>query len=397
MNELRGKTILLGVSGGIACYKVVQVARDLTKLGVEVHVAMTSAAQQFVGALTFEALTRHKVLTDVMELDERSEIVHVKLGQAIDLSLVAPATCDIIARLAYGLASDPITVTMLASPAPALIVPAMDHHMWANAATQANVQTLRQRGMHILEPVQGPLASGAVGWGRMQEAEAIVNAVRTLLAPGLLAGKHIVVTAGGTQEPIDPVRYVGNRSSGKMGIALAEAAAALGARVTLLYAAIGVPVPGGIEARHTPTAQEMASAVREAAGQADALIMAAAVADYRPAKIAPQKIKKSAALRVDFEPTTDILASIADLPLVKVGFAAETERLVDSARDKLARKRLDLIVGNDVTAAGSGFGADTNQVVLVDRNGAVEELPLLSKREVAAHIMSRVQELLQGR
>jgi phosphopantothenoylcysteine decarboxylase / phosphopantothenate---cysteine ligase len=385
------------VAGGIACYKVVQVARDLAKLGAEVHVAMTHAAQQFVGALTFEALTRHKVLTEVMELDERSDIVHVELGKSIDLAVVAPATANIIARLAYGLADDPITVTMLASPAPALIVPAMDHHMWANAATQANLQTLRQRGMRVLEPEHGPLASGAVGWGRMQEPEAIVAAVRSMLLPGPLAGKRVVVTAGGTQEPIDPVRYIGNRSSGKMGIALAAEAARRGATVTLLHAAIGVPLPEGVEARHTPTAQDMAAAVQELAGQADALIMAAAVADYQAASVAPQKIKKGAALRVDLEPTVDILASIADLPLVKVGFAAETERLVDSAREKLARKRLDLIAGNDVSAEGSGFGADTNQVVLIGRDGLVEQLPLLSKREVAARILDRVHKLLQGR
>ena len=385
------------MAGGIACYKVVQVARDLTKLGAEVHVAMTHAAQQFVGALTFEALTRHKVLTEVMELDERSEIVHVELGKSVDLAIVAPATANIIARLAYGLADDPITVTMLASPAPALIVPAMDHHMWANDATQANLQTLRARGMRVLDPERGALASGAVGWGRMQEPAAIVAAVQAMLRPGPLAGKRVLVTAGGTQEPIDPVRYIGNRSSGKMGIALAAEAALRGAKVTLLHAAISVPLPDGVEVRHTPTAQDMAAAVHELAGQSDALIMAAAVADYRASSVAPQKIKKGAALRVDLEPTPDILASIANLPLVKVGFAAETEHLVESARDKLARKRLDLIAGNDVSAEGSGFGADTNQVVLIGRDGHVEQLPLLSKREVAAQILDRVQGLLEGR
>jgi len=394
---LRGKKILLGVSGGIACYKVVQVARDLTKLGADVHVAMTNSAQQFVGPLTFETLTRHKVLTDVMELDERSEIVHVELGKTIDLAVVAPATCNIIARLAHGLADDPITVTMLASPAPALIVPAMDHHMWADPATQANLATLRQRGMRILEPVLGELASGAVGWGRMQEPKVIIQTVRQMLEPGPLTGKRIIVTAGGTQEPIDPVRYLGNHSSGKMGLALAEEAVRRGAQVTLLHGAISVPVPERVEAQSTPSAHDMAEAVRSLAPHADVLIMAAAVADYRAASVAPHKIKKGSALRVDLEPTVDILASIKDLPLIKVGFAAETQGLLESARDKLQRKRLDLIVGNDVSAEGSAFGSDTNQVVLIGRDGAAEELPLLSKREVAARILDRVETLLGGR
>ncbi|HLG74234.1 MAG TPA: bifunctional phosphopantothenoylcysteine decarboxylase/phosphopantothenate--cysteine ligase CoaBC [Chloroflexota bacterium] len=392
--SLRGKRILLGVSGGIACYKVVQVARDVTKAGAEVHVAMTRAAQQFVGAITFEALTRHKVLTDVMELDEGSDIVHVELGKSVDLVVVAPATCDIIARIAHGLADDPITVTMLASPAPVLIVPAMDHHMWSNAATQANLATLRQRGMRVLDPLHGPLASGAIGWGRMQEPEAILAAVSEMLAGGPLSGKRIIVTAGGTQEPIDPVRYIGNRSSGKMGLAVAEEAARRGASVTVLYGAISVPLPDGIEARHTPTAADMASAVQELARSADALVMAAAVADYKAASVAPQKIKKGSALTLALEPTIDILSSIADLPLVKVGFAAETQGLLSAAREKLARKKLDLIVGNDVSAEGSGFGTDTNQVVLLDRDGKLEELPLLAKREVAGRILDRLQALL---
>jgi phosphopantothenoylcysteine decarboxylase/phosphopantothenate--cysteine ligase len=392
--SLAGKKILLGVSGGIACYKVIQVARDLTKLGAEVHVAMTHAAQEFVGPLTFETLTRHKVLTDLMELDERSEITHVELGKAVDLIVVAPATANIIGRIAYGLAEDPITVTMLASPAPVLIVPAMDHHMWGSRATQENLETLRRRGMRILPPLHGPLASGATGWGRMQEPESIVEAIRRQFEPGPLAGKHIVVTAGGTQEPIDPVRYIGNRSSGKMGIALAEAAAERGAKVSLVYGAIGVPLPAGPEAIHAPTAELMARAVRKLAAKADALIMAAAVADYKAAAVAPHKIKKGAALRIDLEPTVDILGSIAKLSLVKVGFAAETGHVLESARDKLRRKNLDLIVGNDVTAEGSGFGSDTNQVVLVDKDGSVEQLPLLPKHEVAERILDRVQTLL---
>jgi phosphopantothenoylcysteine decarboxylase / phosphopantothenate---cysteine ligase len=396
VSTLTGKRILLGVSGGIACYKIIQVARDLTKMGAEVHVAMTHSAQEFVGALTFQTLTRNKVLTEVMELDEGSDIVHVELGKAVDLIVIAPATANIIGRVAYGLAEDPITVTMLASPAPVLIVPAMDHHMWANQATQQNLETLRRRGMRVLPPLHGALASGAIGWGRMQEPDAIVQAIRECFEPGPLAGKRVVVTAGGTQEPIDPVRYIGNHSSGKMGIAVAEEAARRGAEVTLLYGAISVPLPAGVRACHTPTAADMATAVRSEVASADALIMAAAVADYQASRVSPQKIKKGAALRVELEPTVDILASIADLPLVKVGFAAETENLLANARDKLARKRLDLMVANDVTSEGSGFGTDTNQVALIGRDGAVEALPLLSKREVAGRILDRGQALLNS-
>ncbi|HLY66476.1 MAG TPA: bifunctional phosphopantothenoylcysteine decarboxylase/phosphopantothenate--cysteine ligase CoaBC [Chloroflexota bacterium] len=393
---LAGKRILLGIAGGIACYKVVQVARDLTRLGAGVHVAMTHSAQRFVGTLTFETLTRNKVMTDVMELDEHGDIVHVELGKSVDLIVVAPATANIIARLAYGLGEDPVTVTMLASPAPVLLVPAMDHHMWENAATQANLETLRHRGIRVLPPLHGQLASGAIGWGRMQEPDRIVAEVCRQFEPGPLAGKRIIVTAGGTQEPIDPVRYIGNRSSGKMGFALAEEAARRGAQVTLLHGAVSVPLPSGVEARYTPTAEAMADAVQKLARTADALIMAAAVADYRAASVAPQKIKKGEALQLQLESTTDILASITSLPLVKVGFAAETQSLVQAAKEKLARKGLDLIVGNDVTSEGSGFGSDTNQVVLIGRDGAIEQLPLLPKAQVAERILDRVQLLLTG-
>jgi len=251
--------------------------------------------------------------------------------------------------------------------------------------------------MRILEPLHGQLASGAVGWGRMQEPEAIVAAVREMLEPGPLAGRHILVTAGGTQEPIDPVRYIGNHSSGKMGLAVAEEAARRGAQVKVLHGAISVAIPSGIEAVHTPTAEDMARAVYKHAKKADALIMAAAVADYRAPSVAPHKIKKGQTLQVDLDPTVDILDPIKDLPLIKVGFAADTQGLVEAARVKLARQRLDLIVGNDVTSEGSGFGTDTNQVVLVGRDGSAEELPLLSKREVAARILDRVQALLSSR
>ncbi|MBV9120472.1 MAG: bifunctional phosphopantothenoylcysteine decarboxylase/phosphopantothenate--cysteine ligase CoaBC [Chloroflexi bacterium] len=393
---LAGKRILLGVSGGIACYKAVLILRELTRLGADVTVAMTAGAKHFVGELTFEALSGHRVIGDVLELDEHSQIAHVETGRLVDLIVVAPATCNTIAKLAHGLGDDAVAVTILASPAPLLVVPAMDHHMWQSAATQENLAILRRRGVRVLDPVEGRLASGATGWGRMQEPEAVVAAVLAMLEPGPLAGKRLLVTAGGTQEPIDPVRYVGNRSSGKMGVAIAAEAAARGAQVTLLHAAMSVDLPPNVQAMSTPTAADMAAAVNDLAGRHDAIVMAAAVADYRPLAPADQKIKKGQPLQVQLEPTEDILAAIADLPLIKVGFAAETQALIENARDKLRRKRLDLIVANDVSAEGSGFGSDTNQVVLIARDGSVEELPLLSKQVVAQRILDRLQGLLES-
>ena len=403
MSELSGKRVLLGVCGGIAAYKAIELARRLTQAGARVDVAMTRSATQFIGPLTFEALTRRPVLTDALALDERSEIAHVELGRAADLVLVAPATANMIGRLAHGLAEDPISVTVLATPAPVLLVPAMDHHMWLSLAVQANLDLLRGRGVHVLPPLHGRLASGALGWGRLPEPEAIVAEVQAVLAgraggePGPLAGKRVLVTAGGTQEPIDPVRYMGNRSSGKMGIAIAEEALRRGALVTLVHAAVSVPLPGGVELVAAPTAALLAAAVQEHAPRAQLIVMAAAVADFRPRQIADRKIKKDgAALTLDLEPTADILASIAHLPLIKVGFAAETNDLLANAQDKLRRKQLDLIAANDVLEEGSGFGTDTNRVLLLGRDGPVEELPLLAKRDVAARILDRVQRLLSG-
>jgi phosphopantothenoylcysteine decarboxylase/phosphopantothenate--cysteine ligase len=358
---------------------------------------MTPAAQNFVGALTFEALSHHKVLTDVMELDEQSQIVHVELGRAVDLIAIAPATCDLIARLTHGLADDPISITVLSSPAPLLVVPAMDHHMWLAAATQENLATLRRRGVRVLDPLQGPLASGAIGWGRMQEPEAIVAAIEASFVPGPLAGKRVLVTAGGTQEPIDPVRYVGNRSSGKMGMAVAEEAAARGAQVTVVYGSISVPIPAGVTAVSTPTAAEMAAAVVRLAAESDAIVMAAAVADYRPKRVADQKIKRTdGGLTLELEKTETILGAIADLPLVRIGFSAETQNLNENARGKLERHKLDMIVANDVTKEGSGFGTDTNQVTFIDQEGP-HDLPLMTKRDVAGHILDRMQGLLAER
>ncbi|MBV8087733.1 MAG: bifunctional phosphopantothenoylcysteine decarboxylase/phosphopantothenate--cysteine ligase CoaBC, partial [Chloroflexi bacterium] len=274
---------------------------------------------------------------------------------------------------------------------------AMDHHMWLNAATQENLAILRRRGARILEPVEGALASGATGFGRMQEPEAIVAGIQACFKPGPLAGKRVLVTAGGTQEPIDPVRYVGNRSSGKMGLAVAEEAAARGADVTVVYGAISVPLPAAVKAIHTATAAQMASAVTDLAPGMDAIVMAAAVADYRPAHAAEHKIKRTQdSLTLELEPTETILGAITDLPLVKIGFAAETQNLVENARGKLERSKLDLIVANDVTAEGSGFGTDTNQVVLIDQERD-EQLPLISKREVAGRILDRVQGFLASR
>ncbi len=282
MSALQGKRIFLGVCGGISAYKIIEVARQMTRRGATVDVAMTHSATQFVGPLTFETLTRRKVLVDTLALDERSEIAHVEIGKSVDLIVVAPATCNMLARLAHGLAEDPISVTILASPAPVLVVPAMDHHMWENQATQANLHTLKQRGVRVLPPVQGELASGAIGWGRLPEPAAILEAIEAQFEPGALAGRRIIVTAGGTQEPIDPVRFIGNRSSGKMGLAIAAEAQRRGAQVTLIHGAMSVSPVAGIESIYTPTAAEMAAAVQKHAKQADAIVMAAAVADFRP-------------------------------------------------------------------------------------------------------------------
>ena len=393
---LQGKLVVLGVTGSIACYKAADAASKLTQAGALVDVILTDAAQKFIAPLTFRSLTGRRVFTDMFDVDSPLAEEHVALARAADAMLIAPASATTIARLAHGLADDMVSLTALATLAPLLVAPAMDAQMWEHAATRANIATLRERGVTVVGPAEGRLASGHSGAGRLVETETLLGAVRQALGArgGDLAGRRIVVSAGGTQEPLDPVRYLGNRSSGKMGFAIAEAARDRGAVVTLVTGPVALATPYGIERIDTATTAEMAEALRCATKGCDALIMAAAPADFRPAAASAQKIKRTAdALSVELVPNEDIIASLGG-GFVKVGFAAETQGLVEQARVKIAKKGLDLIVANDVTAAGAGFATDTNVVTIIDAAGTVEELPVLSKYQVAWRILDRVAALL---
>jgi phosphopantothenoylcysteine decarboxylase/phosphopantothenate--cysteine ligase len=398
-DSLRDRQVVLGVTGSIAAFKAVALASDLVKAGALVDVVMTRAATEFVTPLSFRAITHRPVVTDLWAPDAELEIGHVTLGRRAELVAVVPATADAIARLAHGLAADALGTTVLASQAPLLIAPAMEPHMWANAATQANVATLEARGARFVGPGEGRMASGHVGRGRMAEPDEIRAEIERLLARGRdLAGRRVVVTAGGTQEPIDPVRYIGNRSTGKMGFALAEAARDRGAAVTLIVGATTAPLPPGVEVVRVGTTLELQAAVRRAIQSAQALIMAAAPADFRVEVQSDRKIKRGAgSLALTLVPNPDILASIADWTGFKVGFAAETDDLIAHAREKLARKKVDVIVANDVTREGSGFGSDTNEVTFLFEDGRVEPRPIAPKREVAEAILDLVVAGLAAR
>lgn len=400
---LHGKQILLGVTGGIAAYKAATVASRLTQAGAIVDVLMTEAAQRFITPLTFSALTGRPVMTNLWSLGDGSQIRHVTLGREADLFLVAPATANTIARLALGLADDPLTTTALASRAPLLLAPAMETGMWEHPATQAHVRTLVERGAFVVGPMPGRLASGAEGLGRMAEPPQIIEMVRKVLGRnGPLAGAHVVITAGATQEPLDPVRFLTNRSTGKMGVALARSARDFGARVTLIHSPLQVPLPFGVDCVAVRSAVEMREATFDLLPDTDVLIGAAAVADYRPASSAEHKIKKEGPLSIQLVRNPDILGEVGQQrersgrPRIAVGFAAETEDLLNNARAKLKAKNLDLILVNDVSAPHSGFGVDTNQVTLLDRWGDVLPWPLLRKEEVADRLMVWVARKLQG-
>ena len=396
---LRGKRILLGVGGSIAAYKAAELASRLTQAGARVDAILTAAASRFVTPLTFQSLTGRPAPADLWSED--AHVLHVGLADGADLLLIAPATADILAKLAHGLADDLLTVTALAARCPLLIAPAMDAGMFEHPAVQANLTALLARGATVIGPAGGRMASGLTGRGRMLEPEEILGHVRRAAGrSGPLAGRHVVVTAGGTEEPIDPVRSLSNRSSGKQGFAVAQAALDRGADVTLVAAPCSLSTPVGASRIDVSTAHEMAQAVLEASAGADALVMAAAVADFRPARPADHKLKKDAGLPVlELERTTDILRAVAEVrartgrPACVVGFAAETGDLLANARKKLQEKRLSLVVANDISKADAGFGADLNRVTLIDSAGA-EELPLLSKAEVAERILDRVQALL---
>ena len=380
---LTDKIVVLGITGSIAAYKAAELASKLTHVGVRVDVVMTDAAQKFISPLTLRSLTHRPVVSDMWEPSEEYRIKHVSLAQAADVLVIAPATADIIAKLSYGMADDLLSTTVLATRAPVIVAPAMNVNMYENPVTQENLSRLKERGFTIVEPGYGHLACDTVGKGRLAATEEIIGAIKMVLGrEGDMVGKKVVVTAGGTLEPIDPVRFIGNRSSGKMGYALAEAARDRGAAVTLISAA-SLPEPIGVEVVYVESAAQMLEAVQKAVKGAEALVMAAAVADFRPKVMAKSKIKKAAlSLNLELERTPDILAEV-DGNFIRVGFAAESENLLANARKKMADKVLDLIVANDVTAKGSGFGSDTNKVTLISRDGNEEDLPLMTKREVA--------------
>ncbi|MCJ7769238.1 MAG: bifunctional phosphopantothenoylcysteine decarboxylase/phosphopantothenate--cysteine ligase CoaBC, partial [Dehalococcoidales bacterium] len=374
---IKGKTIVLGVTGSIAAYKAADIASKLTQAGVKVEVVMTEPATRFISPLTLRSITGRPVVTSMWEMSSEFSIRHVALAEAADAVVIAPATASIIAHLAAGMADDMLTCTVLATKAPVILAPAMNDNMLNNLVTQENIGKLKTRGLIFIEPGYGRLASGKVGKGRLAEIDKIMGTIRQVLGRGGdLAGKKIVITAGGTREPIDPVRYIGNRSSGKMGYALASAARDRGAEVTLVTTTTCLPETAGMQVIDAATAAEMQKAVTGAVKNADALIMAAAVADYQPKNIAEKKIKKDkAGLIIEMVKTPDILAEVKG-NFIKVGFAAESEDLIANAKKKLKEKDLDLIVANDITAKDSGFSADTNKVTIIDKSGKLEDLPL---------------------
>lgn len=420
--RLSGRLIGLGVTGSIAAYKAVELLRLLRLEGADVAVMLTPSATRFVGPLSFAALSRHPVETDVLDLLPDGRIGHIVLADSADAIVVAPATAHWLAAMASGLAGDVVTATVLASAAPVVVAPAMDGEMWTHPATQSNVARLRDGfGYRIVEPDTGPLASGQSGVGRLAELSAIVDAVVAAVAgspirapdasarpplreparEGDLEGRHVVVTAGGTRESIDPVRYIGNRSTGRMGVAVARAALDRGAGVTLIAANLEVEAPPEATVVRVESAAELRESLL-ALPSYDALVMAAAVADFRPAERADRKLERGAGLTLELEPTPDILADLAATTRdatprpVLVGFAAETGSL-ERAADKLRRKGVDLLVANDVSEADSGFGTDTNRVAILDADGGRDDLPLLSKREVADRLLDRVARSLDAR
>ncbi len=392
---LENKTIVLGVTGGIAVYKAADLASKLTQAGARVRVIMTANSRQFVTPLTFEAITTNPVITDMFQTNAEHRINHISLAEKADAILIAPATANIIAKLAAGIADDMLTTTVLATRVPVIIAPAMHTGMWENTITQDNLSKLRERGFYIISPGIGRLASGGYGPGRLPDAEILLGHLQKALGQnGDLSGQRIVVTAGGTQEPIDPVRLITNRSSGKMGYALAEAARNRGAAVTLITAPTALSKPAGIAIVEVETALQMQTAVNQAVRQADVLIMAAAVADYQMASVSAQKIKKiSHKLTLDLVRTPDILAGVEG-DIIKIGFAAESHELLANARRKLSKKNLDLIVANDITGSGTGFGTDDNKVTLIERGGRTIDIPVMSKHAVADRILDKAVEII---
>lgn len=398
---LKGKSIVLGVTGGIAAYKAAALASKLTQAGAAVRVIMTQSAVKFISPLTFQAITRHRVYTDTFDEQDPAVISHIDVADHADAIVIAPATANFMAKMAVGLGDDMLTTTLLAARAPVLAAPAMNVHMYANPVVQSNMETLRSRGVHFIEPGEGYLACGYTGKGRMAEPEEIVERLEAILSRQLdLKGLHVLVTAGSTVERIDPVRFLTNDSSGKMGFALAEAARDRGASVTVVAGRTETAPPQGVELVRIESAQEMYEAVLARYEGADLVIKAAAVADYRPVKREMQKIKKTGeTLSLELERTPDILKELGQRKRqqVLVGFAAETNDMETYARKKAAEKQCDFIVANDVSQPGVGFGYDTNAVSIYSAEGLIEEIPLQSKRAVAERILSLAYETWKSR
>ncbi|HVJ50534.1 bifunctional phosphopantothenoylcysteine decarboxylase/phosphopantothenate--cysteine ligase CoaBC [Desulfitobacterium sp.] len=395
---LRGKKILVGVSGGIAAYKSAEVVSRLRKLGAEVHVAMTKGATEFIAPLTLRTLSMNPVHVEMFEEPKRWNVEHIALAEHVDAVLVAPATANLLAKMAVGIADDFLSTVLLATRAPIFVAPAMNHAMFHHSATQQNLETLRTRSVRVIGPDTGFQACGTDGDGRMSEPVEIVKIlVDFLTSSKLLEGKKALVTAGGTQEPLDPVRYLGNRSSGRMGYAIAQALQEAGAETILVSAPTDLPVPHEVKRISVMTAQEMHDAVLEQFPKMDVVIKAAAVADYRPKENASQKIKKQGtSLWVELVPNPDILAELGKIKSTQilVGFAAETENLIANAQDKMRRKNVDMLVANDVTRPGSGFGSFTNSVSFLFPDGRRIDLPQMNKLEVARHLRDEIAGLL---
>jgi phosphopantothenoylcysteine decarboxylase / phosphopantothenate---cysteine ligase len=397
---LKDRRIVLGVTGGIAAYKAAELVRELVRRGAEVRVVMTDHAKQFVAPLTFETLSGHPVATDLFRLTGNYEIGHIALAEFAELLVIAPATANIIGKMVAGLADDVLTTVLLAATAPVLICPAMNSKMYANAVVQENIRKMKFLGHFLLEPGYGELACRTMGQGRLPEVAEIVEAIESILTPKDLAGEHILVTAGPTQEPFDPVRFISNHSSGKMGYALALMAKRRGAAVTLISGPTSLTPPRDVECIPVRTAIEMREAVISRLDRATVVIKAAAVADYRPASCQKTKIKKSEGpLDVRLERNPDIISEIARKKgdRIVVGFSMESENLLENARKKLTEKGMDFIVANDVTEPGAGFGGDTNVIRILDTQGSIDTFPLMDKLDVAGVILDRVRGIREGR
>jgi len=396
--RLDGKTIVLGLSGGIACYKAADLVRLLVRAGAQVRVMMSAAAQEFITPLTLQTLSGHPVSTNTFDLTQESEIGHIRLADMADAVVIAPATANVVGKIAAGIGDDVLTTVLLATRAPVLLAPSMNVNMFENPVVQGNLERLRARGVRIIEPGEGFLACGWEGKGRLADVDVILAEIEQVLSPHDLIGERVLVTAGPNREAIDPVRFISNRSTGKMGFALAAAAWRRGAEVVLVAGPTALPAPHGIQLRSVTSAEDMRRAVADEFDRTTILLMCAAVADYRPAQVASQKLKKgSGRVVLELDRTTDILAELAPRKGTRlmVGFAAETEHVLANAERKLSEKNLDLIVANDVAGTETGFAVDTNAVTVIDRAGTRVAVPVMSKDAVADRILDHVVALRQ--